>query len=113
MQKNKKYLGLLITGLVFGLLHILNIFVGGHISVIQILSIIFAGFFLGLIYFNFGIITAIIIHYLFNLFESAMILPNNGSEGFLIQFFCTFILCIVFFIFDRQQTFKRFNPILL
>ncbi|MCA0153681.1 CPBP family intramembrane glutamic endopeptidase [Winogradskyella vincentii] len=100
-QKNKKYLGLIISSLIFGLIHIGNSFIGVEISLIYIIYIIFYGFSFGLIYLNFGLIASISAHVVGNFLIGGFIKPN--ISGFYYNVAIIVILCVWLFFRDKRK----------
>lgn len=103
-QKNKKYLGLVISSLLFGLMHITNAFVGMEISLIYIVYMIVAGFTLGFIYLNFGIYAVITTHIVGNILISGFTTPTR--YGFYYGLAINGLICIWLFFRDRRNQIK-------
>jgi membrane protease YdiL (CAAX protease family) len=100
-QKNKKYLGLTISSLIFGLIHIGNAFVGVEVSFIYVVYIILCGFLFGLIYLNFGLIASITAHVVGNFLIGGFI--KQTSYGFYYHLAIIAIISIWLFIRDRRK----------
>jgi len=98
-QKKKRYIGLIISAIIFALIHLLNVLMGQEVSFSQIITLVFAGLFLGLIYLNFGLLSSIATHYIWNLLYAG---ANFSEEGYTVQF-VLFILCIGLFYLDRKN----------
>ncbi len=100
-QKNKKYLGLIISSLIFGLIHIGNALVGVEVSFIYVVYIILYGFLFGLIYLNFGLIASITAHVVGNFLIGGFIKPNR--TGFYYTLAIIIILCVWLFFRDKRK----------
>jgi len=106
-QKKKKYLGLIISSLIFGLLHIANVLDGQEVSFIYIFYIVLYGFCFGLTYLNFGIIGSITFHFIGNLLITGFEKSTNdffNSSDFYYKLILTFIVCILLFYRDRKKS---------
>jgi len=97
-QKNKKYLGLLITSSIFSLIHLLNLLLGQEVSMVMILSLFLAGLLLGLIYLRFGIVSAIATHYLWNLLYGGASFSSESYAG--ISVLAT--ACLILFLLEKR-----------
>lgn len=93
-QKNKRYMGLIISAIIFALIHLLNVLMGQEVSISYILTLILAGIFLGLIYLNFGLVSAIATHYIWNLLHAGA--NFNEQDNHTVQFVLA-LLCIGLF----------------
>lgn len=98
-QKNKRYVGLIISAIVFALIHLLNVLMGQEVSMSHIVTLALAGLFLGLIYLNFGLVSAIATHYIWNLLHAG---SNFSEEGYTVQS-VLFILCLGLFYLDMKN----------
>ena len=105
-QKKKRYIGLIVSAIIFALIHLLNVLMGQEVSLSHILTLVLAGLFLGLIYLNFGLVSSIATHYIWNLLYAG---SNFSEEGFTVQF-VIFILCIGLFYLDNKKK-KSYNEI--
>jgi hypothetical protein len=104
-QKNKKYLGLIISSLIFGLIHISNNFVGTEVTFIYVISIIIYGFLFGLIYLNFGLIASITAHVVGNFLIGGFTIPNRNGGYYILA--TIVLLCVWLFLRDkRKQSYK-------
>lgn len=94
VQKRNQYTGLIISSLLFASIHLLNMLMGQEISLSFLLTLTLAGLFLGLIYLNFGLVSAIATHYTWNLLHAGA----NFSEqnGYNVQIVLA-LLCIGLF----------------
>lgn len=94
VQKRNQYTGLIISSLLFAAIHLLNMLMGQEVSISFLLTLTLAGLFLGLIYLNFGLVSAIATHYIWNLLHAGA----NFSEqsGYNVQIVLT-LLCIGLF----------------
>lgn len=106
-QKNKKYLGLVISSILFGLIHIANSYIGTEISLIYIIYLIIAGLCFGLIYLNFGIVTSITTHVVFNLLISSFVHPTK--YGFYYILGINIVICVWLFLRDKRKDDKSTN----
>ena len=104
-QKNKQYSGLIISSLLFGLLHISNSIVGVDVSVFYIFQITIAGILFGLIYLNFGLITSITAHVVGNMILQAFVHGTRYGIYYYIGIVVT--LCIWLLIRERQSQEKQ------
>jgi membrane protease YdiL (CAAX protease family) len=103
-QKNKKYLGLIISSLIFGLIHISNSMVGQDISFLYILYITISGICFGLTYLNFGIVVSISSHFFGNLMIDGFVKSTNE---FYYVLGIEILLCIWLFFRDRKISSKK------
>jgi len=104
-QKNKKYLGLVISSLIFGLIHISNAYVGTEVSIIYIIYLIIAGLCFGLIYLNFGIVASITTHVMSNLLISSFIQPTK--YGFYYILGIDIVICVWLFFRDKRKNVNK------
>jgi membrane protease YdiL (CAAX protease family) len=100
-QQNKRHLGLVISSLFFGLMHMTNAFVGMEISFVYIGFLVISGFTLGLIYLNFGIVAVITSHTLYNLFVTGF--TTSTQYGFYYTLSINCLICIWLFFRDRKK----------
>lgn len=100
-QKNKKYLGLIISSLIFGLIHVSNAFVGTEVTFIYVIYLIIHGFLFGLIYLNFGLIASITTHIVGNFLIGGFTIPNR--TGFYYILGTIVILCVWLFFRDKRK----------
>jgi hypothetical protein len=100
-QKNKKYLGLIISSLIFGLIHISNAFVGTEVTFIYVIYIIIYGFLFGLIYLNFGLIASITTHVVGNFLIGGFTIPNRNGGYYILA--TIVILCVWLFLRDKRK----------
>lgn len=98
--KNKRYTGLLISSLIFGVLHLSNVIVGLEISFIYVLKITIFGLLFGLIYLNFGLVASISCHFANNLFVGSFV-KSTGYGNY--NYALVLALCIFLFIRDRRK----------
>ncbi|GAB1308597.1 CPBP family intramembrane metalloprotease SdpA [Urechidicola sp. KH5] len=99
-QKNKKYIGLLISSLMFSFIHLSNTIMGQDISSFNIIFFVMMGVCLGLTYLNFGLVSAIALHFLNNFLISGFIHKIGG--GYYVLAIIS-ILSIWLFIRDRRK----------
>lgn len=103
IKKDKKYLGLIISSSIFSLIHLLNLLMGYEINISSLITLVVAGLFLGLIYINFGIISSISAHYLWNLVYAGSSFNEESSEVQIV----ILVLCVVLFIMERRKVIKE------
>lgn len=108
-QKKKRYLGLVISALLFALVHLANAFVGKQMDLSIMFNLILGGFCLGLTYLYFGLVSAIALHFTWNFL----------SRGFMINYddwwyvnLMIILACIYLFYLDRKSGSKRIQQAL-
>ena len=94
VQKHNRYTGLIISSLLFAAIHLLNMLMGQEISLSFLLTLTLAGLFLGLIYLNFGLVSAIAAHYTWNLLHAGANFDEQNDHT--VQIVLT-LLCIGLF----------------
>lgn len=101
-QKNRRYLGLVITSLLFTLIHLGNL--AGHEYPFFYVSLITsAGLCYGLVYLNFGLIGTISLHFIYNFLVNSFV--NTGDDGYYILGI-KIVLCILLFFRERRIQIK-------
>lgn len=100
-QKKKKYLGLVISSAIFCLIHAPNSFFGVDITFFYLLDMFIFGLLFGLIYLNYGLVTAITTHFVGNLLIGGFIQATRYGSYY--SFGIALIICIWLFIRDRNK----------
>ncbi|WP_445722823.1 lysostaphin resistance A-like protein [Flavobacterium sp.] len=101
VQKRNQYIGLVISSLLFASIHLLNMLMGQEIGLSFLLTLTLAGLFLGLIYLNFGLVSAIATHYIWNLLHAGA--NFNEQSGYTVQIVLT-LLCIGLFYINWKNS---------
>ena len=108
VKKNRKYLGLIISSVLFGALHMANVFAGQEIDFLIILNLILFGFLCGLIYLNFGIVGAVVFHFTNNILVRGFVKSAGGSNYIL---FLTLAVCIWLLLKEiKSNSIKIYEP---
>ena len=106
-QKKKKYLGLAISSIIFCLIHASNSFIGTDITLFYMLDIFVFGLLFGLIYLNYGLISAIITHFAGNLLIGSFDIPTWYGSYYSLGI--ALVLCIWLFFRDKNKSKSNFS----
>ena len=101
-QKNRRYIGLVISTLIFTLLHLGNL-VGHEFPFYYVSFIAAGGLCYGLVYLNFGLIGSISFHFIYNFLVNSFV--KTGDDGYYILGI-EIVLCILLFFRDRRIQIK-------
>lgn len=104
-KKKQKYIGLIISSIAFSLIHLLNLLIGRPVGINTIIMLTLAGLFLGLIYLNYGIVSAISAHYLWNLLHAG---NHFNEENYSVKI-ALITLCLILFILHNYKIKSKKN----
>lgn len=99
-----KYLSLIWVSSIFGLLHLLNTLAGAPLSITYIVGTCVGGFLLGAIFIRYGLMISILVHFLWNFFETLLLKDPNLLEKNPLFLIVLVIVGVIVLFLDRRRT---------